>query len=152
MVWISSVGQINMSKVIVAGFFDLFHAGHVKFLENCSKYGDVYVSIGSDGASLHQKDKLPIYTEEERLYIVKSCRFVKDAKISSMIHQLSSLEYIKEIEPDIFIVNEDGDSKEKRDIMMQHGIQYIVLPRDKPEYCTRSRSSTSIKKKLEQAD
>ena len=42
-------------KVLVAGFFDLFHSGHVKFFENCSTYGDVYVSIGTDENSIFIK-------------------------------------------------------------------------------------------------
>ena len=35
-------------KVLVAGFFDLFHSGHLAFLEESASFGDLYVSVGSD--------------------------------------------------------------------------------------------------------
>ena len=37
-----------MVKVFVSGCFDVLHSGHIRFFEEASQYGDLYVSIGSD--------------------------------------------------------------------------------------------------------
>ncbi len=68
-------------KVLVSGFFDLLNSGHVSFLKEASKYGDLYVAIGSDKAFETQKGRKPICSEQERLYMVKALRYVKDAFI-----------------------------------------------------------------------
>ena len=33
-------------KVFVSGCFDLLHSGHIAFLEEAAKYGDLYVAPG----------------------------------------------------------------------------------------------------------
>lgn len=35
-------------KAFVAGFFDLLNSGHVSFLRDAYRLGDLYVGIGSD--------------------------------------------------------------------------------------------------------
>ena len=35
-------------KVLVTGSYDWFHSGHVRFLEEVSGYGDLYVVVGHD--------------------------------------------------------------------------------------------------------
>ena len=132
-------------KVLVAGFFDLFHSGHVKFFENCTKYGDVYVSIGSDNNSIINKNKKPIYTEDERLYLVKSCKFVTDAKISKdSTDSLSFINYLLKIKPDFFVINEDGHTLEKENLCKSNNVEYIVLKRE-PRDGLPVRSSSLIR-------
>ena len=132
-------------KVLVAGFFDLFHSGHVKFFENCTKYGDVYVSIGSDENSIVNKSKKPIYSEEERLYLVKSCKYVTDATISyNSTDSLSFKKYLNKLNPDYFIINEDGHSQEKENLCKQLNVEYIILKRE-PRDGLPVRSSSLIR-------
>lgn len=66
-------------KVFVSGFFDLLNSDQVAFLKEASLYGDLYVGIGSDKAFEEHKGRKPIYSEQERLYMVKALRYVKDA-------------------------------------------------------------------------
>lgn len=68
-------------KVLVSGFFDLLNSGYIAFLKEASKYGDLYIGIGSDKAFEAQKGRKPICSEQERLYMVKALRYVKDAFI-----------------------------------------------------------------------
>jgi cytidyltransferase-like protein len=35
-------------KIIATGCYDWFHSGHVRFTEEASAYGDLYVCLGSD--------------------------------------------------------------------------------------------------------
>ena len=56
----------NNKKVFVSGCFDLLHSGHVYFLEQASKYGLLYVCLGSDSTILDLKGRPSIINENER--------------------------------------------------------------------------------------
>ena len=71
-----------VKKVFVSGCFDLLHSGHVEFFREAAKYGDLYVALGSDKTVFELKGRLPVNSEQERLFMVKSLSFVKDAFIS----------------------------------------------------------------------
>ena len=68
-------------KVFVTGFFDLLNSGHVQFLKEAAEYGELYVGVGSDAYFEELKGRQPICSEQERLYMVKAVRYVKDAFI-----------------------------------------------------------------------
>ena len=63
-----------MPKVFVSGCYDLLHSGHVEFFRQAAQYGDLYVGIGSDATILGYKHHKTVYTEQERLFMVKSIR------------------------------------------------------------------------------
>jgi len=132
-------------KVFVSGCYDLLHSGHVAFFKEASQYGDLYVGIGSDDTILALKGRRPFNTQQERLYMVRSIRYVKDAWINIGSGILDFEEDIKEFKPDVFIVNEDGDSLDKSTLCSQLGIQYVVLKRI-PDRGLPVRSSTSLKR------
>ena len=50
-----------MKKVFVSGCFDLLHSGHIEFFRKASKYGDLYVSVGSDKTIEDLKKRPTIY-------------------------------------------------------------------------------------------
>jgi cytidyltransferase-like protein len=70
-------------KVFVSGCFDMLHSGHVAFFKEAANFGDVYVALGSDKTVFDLKGRLPVNTEEERMFMTKSVEYVKDAFISS---------------------------------------------------------------------
>ena len=47
-------------KVFVSGCYDLLHSGHVEFFQQASRYGDLYVGIGSDATYLEYKHRKPM--------------------------------------------------------------------------------------------
>ena len=61
-------------KVFVSGCYDLLHSGHVEFFQQASRYGDLYVGIGSDATYLEYKHRKPMFPQEERLFMVKNDR------------------------------------------------------------------------------
>lgn len=66
----------------VAGVFDLFHQGHLNLLRRAKAQCD-YLIVGvvsNDGVTKYKKVELFI-PEEERLDIVRSCRYVDQAEI-----------------------------------------------------------------------
>jgi len=134
-------------KVFVSGCFDVLHSGHIEFLKRASEFGELYVSIGSDKTIKELKSIPPHFNQEERLFFVNSIKYVKRAFIGSGSGRLDFLKEIKEIKPDIFIVNEDGSCKEKLELCEKLGMEYIVLKRE-PKRGLPLRSSTSIKQKI----
>lgn len=134
-------------KVFVSGCYDLLHSGHVEFFRQAAEYGDLYVGIGSDSTILGYKNHKSLYPEQERLFMVKSIRYVKDAYINKGCGVIDFLPTLNLVKPDIFVVNEDGGSEEKRQLCEERGIEYVVLKRT-PAEGLEARSSTSIKQSL----
>ncbi len=132
-------------KVFVSGCYDLLHSGHVEFFRQAAQYGDLYVGIGSDATILDYKHHKTVYSEQERLFMVKSIRYVKDAFINSGSGIMDFVPTLDIVKPDVFVVNEDGGNEEKRRLCEEKGIEYVVLSRDPHEGLT-ARSSTALKK------
>ena len=132
-------------KVFVSGCYDLLHSGHVEFFRQASQYGDLYVGIGSDNTILYYKNHKTVYSEQERLFMVKSIRYVKEAYINAGSGILDFLPTLDIVKPDILVVNSDGGSEEKRRVCEERGIEYVVLERD-PHEGLEARSSTALKK------
>ena len=69
-------------KAFVSGCFDLLHSGHIAFFQEAARYGDLYVAIGSDRTLFELKDRRPVNSEQERLYMIQSLAYVKKAFVS----------------------------------------------------------------------
>lgn len=139
-----------MNKIVFcSGTWDLCHSGHLTFFKRAAEYGDLYVGIGSDYSVETYKGQKPVCNQDERLFMVKCCRFVKDAFINSGEGQLDWIDDIIHLQPDIMIVNEDQDIEAKRRICEHRGIKYIVLQRDQ-EPGLPARSTTQLRKTIEQ--
>lgn len=132
-------------KVFVSGCFDMLHSGHVEFFRQASKYGKLYVSIGSNKNVLLLKNRSTVNTEKERLFMVSSIKYVHKAFIATGSGKLDFINEIKKIKPDIFVVNQDGNSKDKQNLCKELGIKYIVLQR-KPHKKLPARSTTNLRK------
>ena len=132
-------------KVVVTGCYDWFHSGHVRFCEEVSAHGDLYVIVGHDeNIRLLKGEGHPLVSEEERRYVVGSIRFVKQALVSTGNGWLDADPEIKALKPDIYAVNEDGDKGGKREYCQQNGIEYLVLKRAPAPGLPR-RSSTDLR-------
>lgn len=134
-------------KVFVSGCYDLLHSGHVEFFQQASQFGDLYVGIGSDSTYLEYKHRKPMFPQEERLFMVKNIKAVKEAYInegSGVIDFIPTLDIVK---PDVFVVNAEGGSDAKRQLCEERGIQYIELERT-PHEGLEARSSSSLKAAL----
>ena len=136
-------------KVFVSGCYDLLHSGHVEFFRQAAEYGDLYVGIGSDKTIEGYKHHKTVYSEQERLFMVKSIRYVKDAYINAGSGILDFLPTLDIVKPDILLVNSDGGSEEKRKVCEERGMEYVVLSRD-PHEGLAARSSTDLKKTTSQ--
>lgn len=132
-------------KVFVSGCFDLLHSGHVEFFRKAARYGDVYVSIGSDQTLKELKNTQAANPERERLYMVKAVRYVHEAYIARGSGIMDFVEVLNMVKPDIFVVNREGNTLAKRQLCRNLGIKYIVLQRI-PARGLPARSSTELRK------
>ena len=133
-----------MKKVFVSGCYDLLHSGHVEFFRQASQFGELYVGIGSDQTILGYKHHKTFYPEQERLFMVKSIRYVKDAFINQGDGVMDFIPTVDMVKPDVFVVNADGGSETKRKFCEERGIEDVELQRTPDEGLT-ARSSTDIK-------
>lgn len=136
-----------MKKVFVSGCYDLLHSGHIEFFRQAAQYGDLYVGIGSDATILHYKNRKTLYPEQERLFMVQSIKYVKEAYINKGSGVMDFVPTVEMLKPDRFVVNTDGSSEEKRRFCEERNIEYIVLERT-PAKGLNARSSTNIKAEM----
>ena len=60
-------GPSKRKKVIVTGCYDWFHSGHVRFFEETSELGDLYVVVGHDeNVRLLKGASHPMFPQDER--------------------------------------------------------------------------------------
>jgi cytidyltransferase-like protein len=132
-------------KVIVTGCYDWLHSGHVRFFEEVSELGDLYVAVGNDAnVRLLKGAGHPMLSEDERTYMVASVRYVTQAVVTKGMGWMDAAPNVDEIRPDIYAVNEDGDKPEKAAFCAERGLRYVVLKREPKEGLER-RSSTALR-------
>lgn len=132
-------------KVVATGCFDWLHSGHVRFFEEAAALGGLYVIVGHDANIRHLKGTgHPLQPDAERCYCVGTIRHVEHAQISSGVGWLDAQPEIEALEPDFYVVNEDGDHAAKREYCRATGIEYIVLRR-RPAPGLPRRSSTELR-------
>lgn len=131
-------------KVFVSGCYDMLHSGHVAFFEEASMHGDLYVGIGSDKTVYELKSRKTVNNEQERLYMIKALRMVKDAWINSGSGILDFEPELVLLKPDIFFVNSDGHSDIKEQLCRKLQIEYIVSKRV-PHEGLPVRSTTALR-------
>lgn len=121
----------NYNNVYAIGVFDLFHRGHVEFLKKAKALGNnLIVSINSDRLVAGYK-RVPIYNEDDRLELVKSCKYVDEAFI---IDSYDNKEYLREYSIDAVVHGDDWDLESyKKQIhvddkfLKQHGIELVFV-------------------------
>jgi cytidyltransferase-like protein len=134
-------------KVLVSCCFDLLHSGHIAFFKTAATHGRLYVCVGTDDNLVLLKNKKPFFSQDERLYIVRSIRYVYDAFLASGKGMLDFEPDLIRIKPDVFIVNADGHTAEKERLCKEAGVEYMVLDRI-PEEGFAARSSSESKRAL----
>ena len=135
-------------KVFVSGCFDMLHSGHIAFFREAASYGDLYVALGADKTVYDLKGRLPVNSEQERLFMVQSVSYVKEAFISQGSGMLDFERELRELGPEVFIVNEDGNIPQKRELCEELGIKYIILRRE-PHAGLIPRSTTALRSTCE---
>jgi cytidyltransferase-like protein len=116
-------------KVFVSGVFDLLNSGHISFLKQASEFGDLYVGLGSDKTVNDLKGRNTINSEDERLFMIEELKCVHKVSINRGNGIIDFIDDMKALKPDVFVVNEDGNTYEKEQLCKKLGIEYKVLRR-----------------------
>jgi len=131
-------------RAFVSGCFDMLHSGHVEFLQRAAEYGELTVALGADRTVFELKGRPPVNNEEERRFMLANVACVKEAVISRGSGYLDFEPELRAMQPDVFVVNEDGNTPAKRQLCASLGIEYVVLQRD-PHPGLAARSTTALR-------
>lgn len=122
-------------RVITFGTFDLLHVGHVRIVQRAAALGDeLYVGVSSDALNHRKKGRFPIYTEADRMEIVRGLKGVTDVFLEESLEQ--KREYVLRWRADCLVMGDDwkGRFDELSDVC-----DVVYLPR------TEHISTTSVK-------
>jgi rfaE bifunctional protein nucleotidyltransferase chain/domain len=119
--------------VFTNGCFDLLHLGHVNYLREAKKKGDILVvAVNSDASIRRIKGKnRPIIDEKNRIGIVSA---LQNVDYVVLFKEDTPLEVIKSLRPDILVKGADWDKKDivGRDFVLRYGgkVMTIKLSKD----------------------
>jgi cytidyltransferase-like protein len=132
--------------VYTGGTFDLFHSGHVRFLQKCSEHGEVVVSVNTDDFVETYKER-PICSLEERMETVAACKYVNRVMVNH--GGADSKPAIIKAKADIIVVGSDWQNKDyfkqmdfTADWLLSLNISLLFVP------YTEHISSTIIKARI----
>lgn len=138
-----------MIKVVATGTFDILHPGHVLYLSEARKLGDVlYVIVARDSTIKHKRK--PMLPEEQRLFMVRALKCVDHALLGS---EGDMFKPIRDIDPDIIALGFDQhwQEEELQKQLIERGLKAKVVRVDK---CDPSpyASSRHIRQKIKESD
>lgn len=141
-----TIRKDNMNKTIVFtnGCFDILHVGHVRYLQEASKLGDILiVGLNSDESVRRLKGpSRPINNEAERAELLASLSFV-DYVVT--FNEDTPYELISVVQPDILVKGGDyaNEYVVGTDIVEGRGGKLVLIP------FVEGKSTTNLIKKMQ---
>lgn len=97
-------------RVITFGTYDVFHVGHVNILERAKLHGShLIVGVSSDELNMSKKQRYPIYSENDRMHIIRSLSCVNEVFVEESLEL--KREYLKYYNADILVMGDDWQGK-----------------------------------------
>lgn len=135
-----------MSKMTIGyatGVFDLFHIGHVNLLRNAKAMCDRLVVGVTVDELVRYKHKTPVIPYEERVEIIRACKYV-DVAIPQ--EEIDKVQAWKKLKFDVLFVGDDWFEQPSWETMeaefCELGVQVVYFP------YTKGTSSTLINQTL----
>jgi glycerol-3-phosphate cytidylyltransferase len=114
------------------GVFDLFHVGHVNLLRNAKAMCDKLVVGVTSDELVSYKNKKSVISFEERMEVVRSCRYV-DAVIPQ--EDMDKFTQWQKIKFDVMFVGDDWFKSEKWEAIdkqfKEEGVRVVYFPYSK---------------------
>jgi rfaE bifunctional protein nucleotidyltransferase chain/domain len=140
---VESLRKNGKRIVFTNGCFDIIHAGHVYYLNEAKKLGDVLIlGLNSDESVRNLKGpERPVNSEEDRAAVLLGLRSVDHVVIFG---EETPFNLITEILPDVLIKGGDYtiDTIVGADIVQNNGGEVVVIP------FLSGRSTSGIIKKI----
>ncbi|MCS7152737.1 MAG: D-glycero-beta-D-manno-heptose 1-phosphate adenylyltransferase [Bacteroidia bacterium] len=127
--WVAYWRFLEQRIVFTNGCFDLLHLGHITYLEEAAKLGDVLVvGLNSDESVRRLKGpSRPLQPQEARARILAALEFVEAVII---FEEDTPLRLIEKIAPDVLVKGGDYtiDKVVGADFVRSRGGEVVILP------------------------
>lgn len=97
-------GDLNMTRVMASGVFDIIHPGHISYLEQARSYGDELVVVIANDDTVRRSKHEPVTPEDMRVRIVGALKPVDKAVVGGRGDILDTVRYIR---PDVIVLGYD---------------------------------------------
>jgi cytidyltransferase-like protein len=135
-------------RVLTLGTFDIPHYGHLRFLNKCRLFGDVYIGLNTDEFIQKYKGKKPIFSYQERITTLSEWGFNNIFPNNQSDGTIKDV--IEKTDPEIIIIGSDWLRKDylsqigiDPDYLDDKNLSLIYVP------YTWSISSSEIKRRIE---
>lgn len=128
-----------MRKVLVFGTFDGLHRGHINFLRQSKRHGDILLAVVTRDVNVkRQKGKVPVRNERTRLMDVK--KFADKAVLGE---KTITYRLIKRLDPDVICIGYDQKPTlfETKKILKRMGMEHVKIKKMKPYRHHKYKSS-----------
>ncbi len=119
----------NKKIVTTNGVFDILHIGHIRYLEEAKKQGDILIiGLNSDYSVRKNKGpKRPINSEESRSEVLSALETVDYVVI---FEEDTPIKMLSKIKPDIHVKGGDYDINQivEKDIVEQNDGKVVLVP------------------------
>lgn len=134
----------NFKVGYTTGVFDLFHIGHLNILKKAKEQCEhLIVGVSTDGLVKSYKKKVPVIPFEERVEILRSCRYVDEVVPQINRDKFAAFERYRF---DVMFVGDDWKGnplfEEVERKLKEHGSTVVYFP------YTKNTSSTIIREIL----
>jgi D-beta-D-heptose 7-phosphate kinase/D-beta-D-heptose 1-phosphate adenosyltransferase len=127
------VGEGAVVRVLANGCFDPFHYGHLRYLQEARKLGDVLIVAVTADAQVNKGPGRPAFPLEERMAIIRALAIVDE-----VIAADNGLEAVKQVKPDVYVKGKEYENKLPEKALVEFYGGRVVFT-DSPKY-----SSTAI--------
>ena len=132
----------------LSGTFDLFHIGHINMFKRAKEQCEYLIAaVTSDEYVRTRKNKEPVIPFEERVEVLRSCKYV-DEVVGVPFEYAGTVEAFQKYHFDCQFVGSDCENdpwwQEQKEYLQRHGSDLVFFP------YTEQTSSTKIKALIEQ--
>ena len=132
---LSSLKETSQATVLVGGCFDILHIGHIKFLKEAKKTGDILVVLVESDIKVKELKgrERPLFIQKERAEVLAALNYVDYVILLPEMKQNQDYEkIIQQVRPDISAVTENDPllAKKKSQAELVNG-KLIIVPRVK---------------------
>lgn len=115
--------------MFTVGVYDLMHVGHVELFRRAKSLGDRLIVGVQDSGSVqkYKPSAKPVYSTEERAYLVSSISYVDEVVIYEDVEGI-----VRQTDFDLFVTGPDQTHDGFRRAIEwceSHGRRHVVLPR-----------------------